>query len=184
MLRTRGASCLTLAALAATLTPVLSACGGSGSSPHAGATVAATPSASTAPACPTPAQQKPTKWPKQVPADLPKPPNATVQDQTTAADGVHIVKFSTPTSLRDSVLFVVDKLPKAGYVLGRGDAEAAEADAPFIHGNVRGLVRMLEVAPCQTLWLLATVNTSSQNTNSPLLTPHTPTSSPSPLPFG
>jgi hypothetical protein len=83
------------------------------------------------------------------------------------------------------VIFVVDKLPKAGYVLGRGDAEAAEADAPFIHGNVRGLVRMLETAPCQTLWLLATVDTSAQsNGNSPLLTPHTPSGSPSPLPFG
>jgi hypothetical protein len=119
-----------------------------------------------------------------VPKDLPKPPNATIQDQLTASDGVHIVKFSTPTSLRDSVLFVVNKLPKAGYVLGRGDAEAAEADAPFVHGNIRGLVRMLETAPCQTLWLLASIDASSPNTNSPLLTPHTPTGSPSPLPFG
>jgi len=96
---------------------------------------------------------------------------------------VHIVKFTTPTSLRESVLFVVRKLPKAGYVLGRGDAEATEADAPFVHGDTRGLVRMLEVGTCQTLWLLATVDASSQS-NSPLLTPHTPSGSPSPLPFG
>ena len=121
----------------------------------------------------------------QVPADFPKPPNARIQDSTTASDGVHIVKFGTQTSLRDSVLFVVNKLPKAGYVLGRGDAEAAEADAPFIHGSIRGLVRMLEAGPCQTLWLLATIDTSSSSgANSPLLTPHTPSGSPSPLPFG
>jgi hypothetical protein len=119
-----------------------------------------------------------------VPKDLPKPPNATIEQQMTASDGVHIVKFTTPTSLRDSVIFVVNKLPKAGYVLGRGDAEAAEADAPFVHGNIRGLVRMLETAPCTTLWLLASIDASSPNTNSPLLTPHTPTGSPSPLPFG
>ena len=180
MLRTRGASCLALAALAA----VLTACSGSGSSPEAAPTSAPVPSATTPAPCATPAKAKPTKWPAHVPADLPKPPNATIQDQMTASDGVHIVKFTTPTSLRESVIFVVNKLPKAGYVLGRGDAEAAEADAPFIHGNVRGLVRMLETRPCETLWLLATVNANAQNPNSPLLTPHSPSGSPSPLPFG
>jgi hypothetical protein len=182
MLRTRGASCLVLSALAA----VLTGCGGSGGSPDAGSasSIAPAPSATTPAPCPKPTHSKPTKWPPQVPADLPKPADATIQDKMTASDGVHIVKFATPTSLRESVIFVVTKLPKAGYVLGRGDAEAAEADAPFIHGNIRGLVRMLETAPCQTLWLLATVDTNSQNTNSPLLTPHSPSGSPSPLPFG
>lgn len=180
MLRTRGASCLALASIAATLT----SCSGSGSSDASPASSATVPSATTPSPCATPARVKHTKWPASVPADLPKPPNATIQQQQTASDGVHIVKFSTPSSLRESVIFVVDKLPKAGYVLGRGDAEAAEADAPFIHGNVRGLVRMLETAPCQTLWLLATVDTSKQNGNSPLLTPHSPSGSPSPLPFG
>ncbi|HEX4654731.1 MAG TPA: hypothetical protein VH274_03195 [Mycobacteriales bacterium] len=182
MLRTRGASCLALAALAA----VLSGCGGSGGTPQAApsSSYVPPPSPTAPPPCPTPGVSKKTKWPLQVPADLPKPQNASIQDQTTASDGVHIVKFSTPTSLRESVLFVVNKLPKAGYVLGRGDAEAAEADAPFIHGNIRGLVRMLEVAPCQTLWLLATVDTTAASGSSPLLTPHTPSGSPSPLPFG
>ena len=182
MLRTRGASCISLAALAA----VLTACGGSGGAPDAGSasSLASVPSATTPSPCATPTHPEPTKWPSRVPNDLPKPPNATIQEQTTASDGVHIVKFTTPTSLRESVIFVVTKLPKAGYVLGRGDAEAAEADAPFIHGNVRGLVRMLETQPCETLWLLATVNASSQSTNSPLLTPHSPSGSPSQLPFG
>lgn len=179
MLRTRGASCLALATIAA----AVSACSGSSGGSQA-SSVPTAPSPTTPSPCPTPAHSKPTKWPAAVPADLPKPADATIQDQTTASDGVHIVKFATPTSLRESVIFVVSKLPKAGYVLGRGDAEAAEADAPFIHGNIRGLVRMLETAPCQTLWLLATVDTSKQNGASPLLSPHTPTGSPSPLPFG
>jgi len=180
MLRTRGAYFLALVALATTL----AGCNGSDSSPAAQPTPAATvPPSSAPPACPAPSKVKPTKWPAQVPKDLPKPDAATIQDQMTASDGVHIVKFSTPSSLRESVLFVVRKYPKAGYVLGRGDAEAAEADAPFVHGDTRGLVRMLEVGTCQTLWLLATVNGSAQS-NSPLLTPHTPSGSPSPLPFG
>jgi hypothetical protein len=183
MLRTRGASCLALAAVAV----VLSGCGGSGGTPAAGPSnsFAPRPSPTTPQPCPTKGVSKKTKWPLQVPHDLPKPPNASLQGKPqTASDGVQVLKFSTPTSLRDSVLFVVDKLPKAGYVLGRGDAEAAEADAPFIHGNIRGLVRLLEAGPCQTLWLLATVDTTSGNSSSPLLTPHSPSGSPSPLPFG
>lgn len=183
MLRTRGASCLALAALAAALT----ACTGSSSAPKAApsSTYAPVVKPTTPPPCPKPSKSTSINWPAQVPADLPKPANATLQGKPlTASDGVHIVKFVTPTSLRESVLFVVNKLPKAGYVLGRGDAEAAEADAPFIHGNIRGLVRMLETGQCQTMWLLATVDASSQDTNSPLLTPHSPSGSPSPLPFG
>jgi hypothetical protein len=86
--------------------------------------------------------------------------------------------------LRDSVIFVVEHLPKAGYVLGRGDAEATEADAPFLHGSTRGLIRMLQTGLCTTDWLLATVDTQTPVANSPLLTPHTPSGSPSPLPFG
>jgi hypothetical protein len=181
MLRRCGSLGLVVAALAAFAT----ACGGSGDA--ASSSTASTPAPmvtySPPPPCPTSSHPVRTNWPSRVPEDLPKPANATIQSQTTASDGVHIVKFTTPTSLRDSVLFVVHKLPKAGYVLGRGDAEATEADAPFVHGNLRGLVRMLGVAPCQTLWLLASVDASSTS-NSPLLTPHSPTSSPSPLPFG
>ena len=180
MLRRCGSLGFAIAALAV----FASACGGSGSaSTSTGGTPAPVATYSAPPPCPTPSQAAPTKWPARVPKDLPKPSNATIQSQFTASDGVHVVKFTTPTSLRDSVLFVVRKLPKAGYVLGRGDAEATEADAPFVHGNTRGLVRMLGVAPCQTLWLLASVDASSSS-NSPLLTPHSPTASPSPLPFG
>jgi hypothetical protein len=180
MVPTRAALSVAAAALA---TVGVSACGGSSTADDTVARAPA-PTSTATPTCPTPAHVKPADWSSKVPADLPKPPNAHIDDETTAQDGVHIVKFSTPSSLRDSVLFVVEKLPKAGYVLGRGDAEASEADAPFIHGDTRGLIRMLQVGLCQTQWLLATVDTSQQTGNSPLLTPHTPTGSPSPLPFG
>jgi hypothetical protein len=134
--------------------------------------------------CPQPSDPKPTEWPSLVPADLPKPPNATIDDAETAADGVHIVKFTTPQSLREAVLYVVRELPKAGYVLGRGDAEATEADAPFVHNDMRGLVRMIVLEDCRTQWLLATVDTAAASGGSPLLPVHTPSGSPSPLPFG
>jgi hypothetical protein len=135
--------------------------------------------------CPTPSAAKKTQWPASVPSDLPKPPHATITESTTTPDGVHITKFTTPTSLRDGVLFVVGELPKAGYVLGRGDAEVTEADAPFVHGDIRGLVRMLATQPCSTLWLLATVKANNPSTGgSPLLPTRSPSGSPSPLPFG
>lgn len=161
----------------------LAGCTGSSSSTGA-APRPTTPTTSASPTCPQPSHVKPAEWSPKVPADLPKPPGARIDDEQTAQDGVHIVKFTTQTSLRDSVLFVVEKLPKAGYTLGRGDAEATEADAPFVHGDVRGLIRMLQVGLCQTQWLLATVDTSAASGSSPLLTPHSPTGSPSPLPFG
>ena len=154
---------------------------GSGSAGVTGApTATPTPTASS---CPSPAKGAAANWSAKIPADLPKPPNAHIDESQTTADGVHIVKFTTPTSLRESVLFVVQELPKAGYVLGRGDAEATEADAPFVHGNNRGLVRMLELAPCRTQWLLAVVDTQAGGT-SPLLPTHSPSGSTSPLPFG
>ena len=136
--------------------------------------------------CATPGAPKKPHWPAGVPVDMPKPPNATITDSSTTSDGVHITKFTTPSSLRDGVLFVVGNFPKAGYVLGRGDAEVTEADAPFVHGNIRGLVRMLATQPCSTLWLVATVDSSNSSTGggTPLLPSRSPSGSPSPLPFG
>lgn len=135
--------------------------------------------------CPTPAVTKATVWPSFLPADLPKPVNATIQPKsvTTTADGVHIVRFVTPTSLRESVLFIVNKYPKAGYTLGRGDAEATEADAPFVHGEIRGVTRISSITQCQTLWLTATAKVATTGTT-PLVPTRTPSGSASPLPFG
>jgi hypothetical protein len=162
----------------------LAGCGGGSGTPSPAA--APTPSAYTPPPCPTPATSKPTNWPKSLPADLPKPLNATITPNgvSTTPDGVHIVKFTTPASLRDSVLFIVHSYPKAGYALGRGDAESTEADAPFIHGQIRGVTRISMLSQCQTLWLTATVNARSQLGNTPMIPPRKPSSSPSPLPFG
>jgi len=124
----------------------------------------------------------PAAWPDEVPADLPKPPNAAIDVVSRREDGVTIVRFSTPFSLREGVLFVVSKLPKAGYTIGRGDAEANEADAPFERGAVRGVLRMVVREPCTTDWLLAVARTTPNG--SPVLPTYTATSVPSPLPFG
>ena len=175
----------TAGAIAGALTVVLLTAGCSGGSGTQAGPTPTRPAVTTPPPCPVPKNSKEPQWPATVPADLPKPPNATITDNTTTSDGVHITKFTTPSSLREGILFVVGKLPKAGYQLGRGDAEVTEADAPFVHGDLRGMVRLLATEPCKTLWLLATVKSSGTSTGgSPLLPSRSPSNSPSPLPFG
>jgi len=172
-------------AVAAALAAALLTAGCGGGSGNQTVSTAPTHNFSPTP-CPVPSGMREPHWPSTVPADLPKPPHATITDSTTTSDGVRITKFTTPTSLRDGVLFIVGKFPKAGYVLGRGDAEVTEADAPFVHGDIRGLVRLLATQPCSTLWLVATAKTttSTPGGGSPLLPSRSPSGSPSPLPFG
>lgn len=173
---------LMTAALVSTL--ALTGCTG-GSKPSAAP--APTQSLYTPPPCPKPAKAIATNWPKFLPTDLPKPKNAAVMKGSVKklSDGVNVVRFTTPTSLRESVLFIVKAYPKAGYTLGRGDAESTEADAPFVNGQIRGVTRISRLADCQTLWLTATVDTKNTlGNNTPIIPPHTPSASPSPLPFG
>jgi hypothetical protein len=168
-----------MAAVSLAVVGATTACGGS-STPAAGPPP--TRQTTSVSPCPTPTGGRTAAWPATVPRDLPRPPHLAIVSSQTTKEGIHLVRFTTPTSLRESVLFVVQKLPAAGYVLGRGDAELSEADAPFVHGSVRGLLKMLATQPCRTDWLLATVKATRQSTTSPLLTPH-PSASPSPLPF-
>lgn len=122
---------------------------------------------------------------RSVPFDLPMPDNITPVETTKTADGIQVVKFTTPTSLRQTVIFIVDRYPKAGYVLGRGDAEATEADAPFVKNKVRGLTKVAALESCKSLWLVATLTTSGTNGGtSPLLSPHPTSSQTTALPFG
>ena len=121
---------------------------------------------------------------RNLPFDLPLPANMTIVDSQVTTDGIRVVKFTTPTSIRDAVIFIVGKYPKAGYVLGRGDAEATEADAPFVHGQLRGLTRVAALQSCQTLWLVASTNATNGGGTSPVLSPHPTSSQTSALPFG
>lgn len=160
-----------------------SACSG-GSSDGAAAPVVTPTVAQAAPTqapCPTVSKARFT-WPSQVPADLPQPPAATL-GETTTKDGLTIVRFNTATSLQQGVLFVVKNVAKAGYTLGRGDAEPAEADAPFGRGDLRGIYKMLSRDACSTDWLVAVTRTRPGG-NSPVLPTASRGPSSAPLPFG
>ena len=182
----RGGVKLLAAALCAVVVSALAGCSGS-SAPVAGSSPRPIPT----PTCPS-AATTPSATPasaasalSKVPFDLPMPDNITVLEASTTQDGIQVLKFTTPTTLRQTVLFIVDRYPKAGYVLGRGDAEATEADAPFVKNKVRGLTRIASLEACKTLWLIATAATAnSPNGTSPLLSPHPTSSQTSALPFG
>ena len=172
-----------LAALAAAGLVTLTACGGSDdpvAAPSAAVvTTAPSPAATCAPAPPTDFA-----WPEQVPSDLPTPPGATLTEVAKRTDGLTVVQFTTPTSIRQSVLFLIEALPAAGYTLARGDAENTEADAPFVKGNLRGVMRMIATAECRTDWLMAIASgtpAGAPGGGSPLLPPRP---NASPLPFG
>jgi hypothetical protein len=156
--------------------------------PTAAATPTAAASAPALQADPTcPAKPATLEWPAQVPDDLPVPPSATLTDVQKRTDGLTVVTFSTATSIRQAVLFLIEQMPKAGYTLARGDAENTEADAPFVKGDLRGVMRMIAVEPCRTDWLMAITRAAPVGApgggggGSPLLPPRP---NASPLPFG
>ena len=140
------------------------------------------PSAPTISPCPVVKKAK-FRWPAEVPADLPQPPAATLGPVSRTKEGLTIVRFSTQSSLQQSVLFVVNEVQKAGFTIGRGDAEPAEADAPFGRGDLRGIYKMFGRAQCATDWLVAVTHTRPGG-GSPILPTASRGPSSQPLPFG
>lgn len=149
--------------------------GGSGA-PSAGPSPAPTPTSS----CPTPPVRH-FAWPSPVPADLPQPPGA-VLEATEKRGDVFVVRFSSAVALRQGVLFLLHDVQAAGYTLGRGDAEPAEADVPFGRTGLSGIYKLRVVTDCSTDWLVAV----SRGFGPPAPFLRTPTHGPSasPLPFG
>lgn len=164
MTSVRTAAGLALAAAA------LTACGSS----KAAAPSAAAPAATTA-ACPS-VSTPPVRWPGIVPSDLPKPAGAVLTSESVQNNVVYL-RFTTSTSLREGLLFMLQQLPKAGYTLGRGDSEATEADLPFSNAAIIGALRLTVDGPCATSWILAVSRHTSTGVTEPdQLIPHTPPS--------
>jgi hypothetical protein len=167
--------------LAAVLAAGLTACAGEPSGPDAVPTTAAPSPTSSGPQCPVPQTSDP-PWPKEIPSSIPKPPGLKIEKTDNTKGNVVQIRGTVPASLRDAVLFIIKEFPKNGFVLGRGDAEATEADAPFQRGEaLRGLVRVFATDKlCETQWLFAVV----RNTGAPFDLSYTPPPSSTPLPFG
>ncbi len=164
---------------------VLTGCSGDPAAPQSAASAGPSrPTAAGARPTPTcaPAAAATLAWPQGVPADLPKPPAAGGAKEQSNKDGLTVVTFSTAASLREGVLFLVKALPAAGYTVGRGDAEATEADVPFVKGALRGVLRMVAVEQCRTDWLMAVAQGGATTGGGSPLLPSRPSASP--LPFG
>ncbi len=75
----------------------------------------------------------PAKTPSWYPADLPLPPgsypsNIVLPGKTSYPRAI----FAAKGSLRDFIVSVLAEWPKKGWTLGRGEAEAAEAEDNFV----------------------------------------------------
>ncbi len=162
---------------------LVSACSGGGTTaaPAPEPVITEAPSPTPAP-CPV-AQTARFTWPKEVPADLPQPPSSVLGKTTRTKDGLTLVRFTTTTSLQQGVVYVVDNVQKAGFTLGRGDAEPAEADAPFARNDLRGIYKMVAKDRCATDWLVAVTRTRPGG-GSPVLPSASRGPQSSPLPFG
>lgn len=161
---------------------LLAGCSGSAEPTAAPATAAPAATEQAPPAEPTcAAEPSGLAWPDPVPDDLPVPPTAALTDVQERTDGLTVVTFSTAISIRQSVLFLIEQMPKAGYTLARGDAENTEADVPFVKDGLKGVMRMIAVEPCRTDWLMAITSGAPAGGGSPLLPPRADAS---PLPFG
>jgi hypothetical protein len=160
----------------------LTACTGEVDNPQPTAAPTVTSAPSRGPECPPAKKLANDGWPKDVPTVVPRPDGIKVQTTNRTQGNVTQVRSLVPMSLNDSLLWIVREFPKNGFVLGRGDAEATEVDAPFQRGEaLRGLVRVFATQEkCSTFWLFAVV----RNTNAPYDIGYTPPPSSTPLPFG
>ena len=67
-------------------------------------------------------------------------------------EGRTALTFTVPMPLRASLLFVIGNYPKAGFQLGHGDSEAAEADVPFAGHGYGAAMKITVVGQCLTRW--------------------------------
>ena len=168
-------------ARAGALAGLLAAC--SSASTTTATTAPSVPAGRLGPSCGAAGAAAP-EWPQAVPASLPKPPGSAISSVRLIGAATYVV-FTTPTSLRSSTLYLVSSLTHAGYTLARGDAEATEADAPFVGESVVGAIRLTLTENCLTTWTLAVEpRTAAVPGAAPSLIPYHPGASARPLPFG
>ena len=85
--------------------------------------------------------------PDAVPADL-LPPGTALTSRINLPQDRTLVTGVIPLEFRTAVDFYVMKLPAAGYQLGAGDAEQAEAEALFLGKSVRGKWKVNGILNC------------------------------------
>lgn len=139
---------------------LLAACSTGGSSVAESPTAPASAVGTEATDCPAPTEGRdtfPAGLPADFPADFPPPDGAADAVADDSDPAVVSVRFPSPISLRDSVVFVLDQLPANGFEVTGGDREPHEADVTFAKGELRGQLRIARVDDCTTFWLVQVV---------------------------
>jgi hypothetical protein len=88
-----------------------------------------------APPCRFPVMLPTPSW---LPADLPLPAGMYQSEEKPNSFGYHQAIFVVPGQLAELARFVLSEWPKAGWVLGRGDAEANEIEDQFSKSPATG----------------------------------------------
>ena len=87
------------------------------------------------PSCDYPAHVARPAW---LPVDLPFPVGTYTYQSLPDSAGYHRALLIIPSTLDELTAFVRDQWPKAGWVLGEGDAEEGEAEQQFMKGSAAG----------------------------------------------
>lgn len=91
--------------------------------------------------------------PDELPDGFPVPPGTRLTAVRRPFPGQVIVDGFLPPTLETARKFFTERLPDAGYRLGRGDAERGEVEALFTGHGVRGGWRVRELRDCPALTL-------------------------------
>ncbi|MFL5797300.1 MAG: hypothetical protein ACJ77A_05135 [Actinomycetota bacterium] len=94
------------------------------------------------PACKFPARIATPDW---LPTDLPFPAGVYTYQDLSDSDGYHRALMVIPSDLTTWTKFVLEEWPKAGYVLGRGDAEPGEVEDQFLKAPTVGAFKAVSV---------------------------------------
>ena len=112
------------------------------------ATTTPGPANAAAPTLPPCAQAgPPVNLPPEFPQSFPLPPG-TVITVSRRAEPALVVQGFMPMELKDATRFFVQKLPAAGFQLGRGEAERNEAEARIGGNGVIGYFKLRSITDC------------------------------------
>lgn len=131
--------CVTLVAVVLATT----SCGGGAASSNDAAT--------TLPACARAGTA--IELPDEMPADFPLPAGTRITSARRPFPGQVVVDGVVPLDLGAARAFFTERLPRAGYRVGRGDSEAGEVEALFTGDGVRGGWRVRRLPDCPALTL-------------------------------
>src|SRR5438034_5001391 len=111
------------------------------------------PPAPSLPACKLPRKLP---YPSWVPKDLPLPDGIYQSQRLPEEAGYHRGLFVIPVSTVQFARFVLSKWPKAGWQLGRGDAEPGEVEDQFLKSPAFGAFKAQDMAcsPAHSIMLL------------------------------